>query len=138
MDGYGNQRRGDVSAIEDSPDLAGLEVVAGQVHAVRAAGQSDVCPRVDEQPGFCTFYSRSSLMHQLLQPTGAQVLFPQLDVIHPGRRTFGDLGQQQALLLSGLSRKLPAIGDVIEPRAHRSSIVTASCFPWRWATLALK
>jgi len=129
MDGYGNQRRGDLSAIEDGADLASLEVIAGQVHAVRAAGQSDVCPRVDEQPGLGSSQRSFCLLRQLFQRARAQLLFAQLDVIHPGRRTFGDLLEQPALLLSCLSRKLPPIGDVVELRTHRSSIVTASGFP---------
>jgi len=86
------------------------------MHAIRAAGDRHIRPRIDEQLG-----SRRVLSHcanriprQRLQFTAIQVFFPQLNEIHSTASSFHNLMQQSALPGDLAPGKLPAVGDVVE------------------------
>ena len=61
-----------------------------QMHAVSAAGQRNICPRVDEQPCARAAERLHGLQRQLFQRAQLQVFFAELDHLHSRGRTLSN------------------------------------------------
>jgi len=113
----GNAYRGTCLARlhEQDTGFAGLNIIGRQMHAVSAACQRDIDPRVDEQFGLRSAgQRRNSAVRKLLQFADAEVFFAELNIVDAGRRALCDFFQQPQLLLSAGPGKLCAICDVAE------------------------
>src|SRR6185312_6125763 len=102
-------------ASENRAGFAGGKRIGGQMDAVGIAGQGDVNPRVDEQPGGRTAGNR---LHgsggELLKGARGEIFFTQLNVVDAGVSTLADLFKQFLLLVSRTSAKLFTVRDVVE------------------------
>ena len=115
MRGNSDDRITHSSAREYGAHFTGREVLGRQMDTGRSTGQSDICARVDEQPGMRTSpYRLHSFMGQCFQVPRTEVFFTQLNVVHTRRRALSDLVQQLPSLFLSVAGKLAPVGDVVK------------------------
>lgn len=89
MTGHANdRRRSRPSFPPDFPNILGGYVVRSKVNSVCANRECDIAPGVDQQLRSRPRNASHGLARQILQRTRVQILFPELDVIHPALSGF--------------------------------------------------
>lgn len=116
-DRTGRPRRADIA------NVCSCDVIRAKMNARCPYRQSNIGTGVDEEGGFpfsirnssfLIFQDANCLSGQLFKFPGKKILFANLDVINPSSAGFGDF-LEEALPASALvTRKLGAIGDVVQ------------------------
>ena len=118
MRGYANNWRANARAGKDRPDIASRQIIAGQVNTMRSAGKSNIRTGIDQKLRLGVPKNRHGLLRKLFQHMRAQILFSELNEIHPCGRAFSNLLEQLLLLTSAISGEETPVRNVVKAQGH--------------------